>query len=129
MAIPAIFSTVASGLSSMGSGGGAQKSQMGYGLGANILGAPGDPAGFIYNIALNKKARDEEQRRYEEQQAQQKNATELAKKQMAVENEMANRNTNLGAMDWMAKRRDYAVGGFNKANYQADLLRASQGVV
>lgn len=66
MAIPAIAkgaSVVVSGLSELGSAGSAPSADtMRGGIGAKILGAPGDPAGTIYDLIQNRKNRKEREK-------------------------------------------------------------------
>lgn len=119
MAFP--IGALISAVGQAGSSGG-NSSQGGAGIGYNILGAPGDPAGVITNLAIGAKNRKEEKRRFDASNLLANKAFEEEKKQNAIKNSMDKHNSEvaqgLAGVQMLANQRATAMQNFNDRTFK-----------
>lgn len=87
-------------------GASASSGQGGAGLGFNILGAPGDPAGVLTNLLTNRKIRKEDKRRFDANYGLQAPLIKAQTQQLNLENQKAKED-----LDWRTGLRKIMVRG------------------
>jgi hypothetical protein len=118
---------VASIASALGSASGGQNQQLGYGLGSKIFGAPGDPAGAIYQLVQGRLATEESKRRFNEQMALEKERLDLERKRQNQENAFQTRGMNMNALQMLANQRAQAIQSFKGQGFRDSLYRVIGG--
>lgn len=127
MAAPAAIGYAASIASELGSASGGQNQQWGSGLGAKIFGAPGDPAGAIYQLVQGRFATEESKRRFNEQMALEKERLDLERKRQNQENAFQTRGMNMNALQMLANQRAQAMQSFKGQGFRDSLYRVIGG--
>lgn len=127
MAAPAAIGYAASIASALGSASGGQNQQLGYGLGSKIFGAPGDPAGAIYQLVQGRLATEESKRRFNEQMALEKERLDLERKRQNQENAFQTRGMNMNALQMLANQRAQAMQSFKGQGFRDSLYRVIGG--
>ena len=92
------------------------------GLGKNLLGAPGDPAGTAVDLIQQKQRADEQKRQWELTHQIALKALADSEEQQAVENEQSNRKTGFGTLSLLAGQRADAQQQANLRGFRNSLF-------